>query len=932
MDMHRREAKVYAKFILLALALVMLVATLQTQFFIGQPDWRFFVMPAVVATLFGVVLGHVAILKRRLETATTVQEAQIAERTWKLSLQNTTLDAINRRLPLLEILDTLARRFEHKHPERLCAILLQERDGRHLLPGAAPRLPPHALRALYAADLNDDSALAEYLSVPHRVQDMAAGGLPQALRDFGQRAELAAFWTYPLWDHTGHALGLFILGRRHGGELSSEEQDHFDTAARLALLAIEHKRYNEELSGLNARLTALVEAIPDAIFFKDGAGRWLVTNAAAQRLFRLHEYDWRGRTDAEMAEQRPALRDAHLKCLTDDELAWQAGELMLFEEQVQQADGPHQFEVRKMPLFEADGERKALVVIGRDITEQRQREQELRIAAITFESQEGMLIADPAGTILRVNAAFGEQTGYAAAEVVGQKVGVLKSGRHDKTFYRAMWGSLNNEGYWQGEIWNRRKSGDVYPVWLTITAVIDHHGQLTHYVGTYSDITERKEAEERIRNLAFYDPLTGLPNRRLLLDRLHQAQAGSNRSHRYGALLFIDLDNFKTLNDTQGHLTGDMLLTEVAQRLRTCVREGDTVARLGGDEFVVLLEGLSSDPDRSATLAETAAEKIRSAINQPYLLREREHHSSPSIGISLYLGHDESSEDLLKRADLAMYQAKSAGRNTIRFFDPAMQATVETRAALESDLRHALEQQQLSLHYQIQFDSDGHVRGAEALLRWQHPERGNIAPADFIPLAEESGLILPIGQWVLEQACLQLKQWEHHPVGRTLNLAVNISARQFRQSGFVEQVRRTVEQNGVDPTRLKLELTETLVLDDVDDTVRKMSALKELGCRFSLDDFGTGYSSLAYLRRLPLDELKIDQSFVRDITIDANDDAIVRAIIAMAHSLGLATLAEGVETTAQQQFLHQHGCNAYQGFLYGRPLPLDEFEAQLPRG
>lgn len=930
--MHRQEAKVYAKFMLLALALVMLVATLQTQFFISQPDWRFFVMPAFVAALFGVVLGHVAVLKRRLETATTLQEAQIAERTWKLSLQNTTLDAINRRLPLLEILDTLARRFEHKHPERLCAVLLQDHDGRHLLPGAAPRLPPHALRALYAADLIADAELAEFLSVPHHVQDMQTDGLPQALRDFGVLAELAAFWTHPLWDHAGQALGQFILGHRHGGALTGDEQDHFDAAVRLALLAIEHKRYNEELVGLNERLTALIEAIPDAIFFKDGAGRWLLTNAAAQRLFRLHEFAWQGHTDAEMAEQRPAFHAAHHTCLTDDETAWLKGQLTLFEEHIQEEDGLHQFEVRKMPLFETDGTRKALVVIGRDITAQREREQELRIAAITFESQEGMLIADAAGTILRVNAAFVEQTGYGAEEVIGQPVGILKSGRHNDDFYRVMWGALNADGYWQGEVWNRRKSGDVYPVWLTITAVTDHNGQLTHYVGTYSDITERKEAEERIRHLAFYDPLTGLPNRRLLLDRLHQAQAGSSRSRRHGALLFIDLDNFKTLNDTQGHLTGDMLLTEVAQRLRNSVREGDTVARLGGDEFVVLLEGLSSDADRSAALAETAAEKIRSAVNQPYTLREREHHSSPSIGISLYLGHDESSEDLLKRADLAMYQAKSAGRNTIRFFDPAMQATVEMRAALESDLRHALEQQQLALHYQIQYDSDGRVRGAEALLRWTHPQRGGVAPADFIPLAEETGLILPIGQWVLENACAQLKQWEHHPIGRLLNLAVNISARQFRQSGFVEQVRHTVQQSGVDPTRLKLELTETLVLDDMDDTVRKMSALKELGCRFSLDDFGTGYSSLAYLRRLPLDELKIDQSFVRDITIDANDDAIVRAIIAMAHSLGLATLAEGVETTAQQQFLHQHGCNAYQGFLYGRPLPRDEFEAQLPRG
>ncbi len=929
--MRRQETWIYLKFVLLALALVLTVAALQNVFFVGQLHWQFFLMPTAVAILFGLLLGHVATLKRRLEQARSEQEAQITERTWKLSLQNTVLDSISHRRPLQETLTLLIEHFEQKHPDLLCAVLLLDWSRHTLHVGAALSLPPHALQAL-SVPLTEDSALTTLLAVPHALPEITNTDKCGPLQTLAAEAGMQACWSQPIRSHSRQREGVFLLCSRHTGTLSDEEQDHFDAAVRLALLAIEHKRHDEQIVNVNEQLTALIEAIPDAIFFKDGAGRWLVTNAAAQRLFQLQGCDWKGYTDRELATLRPAFHAAHEACLGSDEQAWQAEELTLSEEEIYSEDNSmHQFEVRKVPLFQPDGRRKALVIIGRDITRQRQSEQELRIAAITFESQEGMLVAAADGTILRVNAAFTTQTGYGTDEVIGHPVGLLKSGRHDAEFYRTMWHTVNEDGYWQGEVWNRRKSGEIYPVWLTITAVTDHDGRVTHFVGTYADITERKEAEERIRNLAFYDPLTSLPNRRLLLDRLHQAQAGSGRSGRHGALLFIDLDNFKIINDTQGHIVGDMLLTEVAQRLGECVREGDTVARLGGDEFVVLLEDLSTELSHSAAQAEAVGEKIFAAINRPYILRGREHHSSPSIGVSLFLGHREDSEELLKRADLAMYQAKSAGRNTIRFFDPAMQATVEQRAALESDLRHALEERQLALHYQIQFNNDGHVRGAEALLRWIHPQRGQVAPSDFVPLAEDTGLILPIGEWVLQTACEQLRQWEQNPAGRDLKLAVNISARQFRQAGFVDQVRATLERSGADPTRLKLELTESLVLDDIDDTIRKMSALKALGCRFSLDDFGTGYSSLAYLRSLPLDELKIDQSFVRDITLDSNDDAIVRAIIAMAHSLGLDTVAEGVETEAQKLFLHQHGCNAFQGYLFGRPVAIEEFDAALPR-
>ncbi len=550
---------------------------------------------------------------------------------------------------------------------------------------------------------------------------------------------------------------------------------------------------------------------------------------------------------------------------------------------------------------------------------------QLRIAATAFESQEGIIITDTRQVILQVNRAFTETTGYTAEEAVGQTPRLLKSGRHDQDFYRAMWETIHRTGGWQGEIWDRRKNGEIYPKWLTITAVKSDDGVVTHYVGTHTDITARKAAEDEIMHLAFYDPLTQLPNRRLLIDRLTQALAASTRSGRHGALLFIDLDHFKTLNDTLGHDKGDLLLQQVALRLATCVREGDTVARLGGDEFVVVLEGLSELAEEAATQTETVGEKILATLNQPYLLAGYENRSTPSIGITLFSGQQTSIEELLRQADLAMYQSKAAGRNTLRFFDPQMQATVTARAALELDLREALRQQQFVLYYQAQVLGEGRLTGAEVLLRWQHPQRGLVSPAAFIDVAEETGLILPLGHWVLATACAQLATWAAQPNTSHLSLAVNVSAKQLQQADFVDQVLAVLGSTGANPHRLKLELTESLLVSNVETTIAKMTALKAHGVGFSLDDFGTGYSSLSYLKRLPLDQLKIDQSFVRDILIDPNDAAIAKMVLALADSLGLSVIAEGVETEAQRSFLAALGCHAYQGYLFSRPLPLERF-------
>ena len=573
-----------------------------------------------------------------------------------------------------------------------------------------------------------------------------------------------------------------------------------------------------------------------------------------------------------------------------------------------------------------------------DITEQRRISEQLRLAALVFENTtDGVIITDRDQQIVAVNRGFEQITGYPEKEVLGKKPSLLKSNRHDREFFKGMWRTLNESHYWDGEIWNRRKNSEVYPEQLTISAVFDASGDLNHYVGVFSDITYKKAAEDEIKHLAFYDILTRLPNRRLMLDRLAQALTSSARHKRHCALMMIDLDNFKTLNDTQGHDIGDQLLVAVALRLETCVRKGDTVARLGGDEFVIILEDLGNN-EEAALHAEGVARKVLAQLSKPYLLdialngvklSPHRHQCTSSIGITLFDEQPISVDEIMKRADTAMYQAKSAGRNTLRFYDPEMQSAVADRAAMESDLHRAIEHQQFVLYYQAQVDSSDRVIGAEALLRWNHPERGLVSPADFIPITEATGLILPIGQWVLQTACDLLATWSAYEKMAHLTVSVNVSARQFHPPDFVSQVVEAISRSSANPERLKLELTESLLVDDIDDVIEKMSALKAKGVCFSLDDFGTGYSSLSYLKLLPLDQLKIDQGFVRDVLSDSNDAAIARTILALGNSLGLGVIAEGVETEAQRDFLASSGCSAYQGYYFCRPLPLEKFEAYM---
>lgn len=593
--------------------------------------------------------------------------------------------------------------------------------------------------------------------------------------------------------------------------------------------------------------------------------------------------------------------------------------------------GTIEVEVSGYPL-ELDG-RPVLFNSSRDITKRKQaehavRDSEIRFRALFEQAPVGISLSHD-GVTVDVNRAFLRLYGYGdVAEVRGTSVlnRIAPQCRPDvaERIRKRLRGEETTSSY---ETTGLRKDGCEIPVLISATRMELRDGPLS--LAYVIDFSERKAREEQIRHLAYYDQLTQLPNRQLLNDRLRHALAASARTGRQGALLVIDLDNFKAVNDSLGHAVGDAMLQQVAGRLTAMVRESDTVARVGGDEFVVVLEGVGHRDSDVAAQTESLCSKIIQALDKPYFLAEHELHSTCSIGTTLFKGNRHSMEELLKQSDIAMYEAKKSGRNTWRFFDPQMQEIVNLRLKLEGELHKALEYRQFELHYQVQVDGANRPLGAEALIRWVHPDRGHVPPAQFIPLAEETGLIVPIGSWVIDMACAQLKAWEQDSQTRDLVIAVNVSSRQFHQSAFGERVRTAILEHGIDPRRLKLELTESLLLENLDNTIVTMETLKMLGVQFSLDDFGTGYSSLRYLKRLPLNQLKIDQSFVRDIVTDGNDRAIVRTVIAMAHGLGLDVIAEGVETEEQRNVLVEKGCVHFQGYLFGKPVPSHQFEDAL---
>lgn len=671
---------------------------------------------------------------------------------------------------------------------------------------------------------------------------------------------------------------------------------------------------------LNKHLMALVEAIPDAIFFKDGQGRWVIANESGKRLFKLQNVAWQGKTEQELAQLNPELRASHEACAISDELAWQQGCLSLMEERIRDdAGNEHVFEVRKMPILTDTGERAGLVIVGRDVTEQRLADTNMRVAAAAFDTHDCMLVTDAAGQILRVNRAFVQAYGYTEDMVIGKTPWFLRSERHDTDFYRKLWEEVRVNGEWQGEAWHRRRNGEIAPEWVTVSAVHDQAGVLSNYVISARDLSESKKAEAERINLSYYDTLTGLGNRKLLLERIAQCIANCRQTHSWAALMVIDVDHFRMINDGRGHATGDHVLSAVAQRIRACVGPGVTVGRSGGDEFMVLMEDLNTDAEHAVRRAEIYAERIREAICRaiPTTQGASDVQTSASIGVTM-LAADNSPVDAVRQIDLALERAISHGGNTIRFFSPTMQAAFEARIGLERDLRRALTADEMVLNYQPQVDCHGQLVGVEALLRWRHPERGLLLPGEFISHAEATGWIVPLGDWAIEQACRQLQQWQ--AAGFNVCVSVNVGARQFHEPDFVGKLEQTLHRHRLDARWLKLELTEATFAGDLESIAGTLTDLRALGVLIALDDFGTGYSSLSYLANLPLTDVKIDRAFVHQMLVEPRHRAIVETVIAVGKVLGLTVVAEGVETLEQQSLLTQLGCDVFQGYYISVPL------------
>ncbi len=670
------------------------------------------------------------------------------------------------------------------------------------------------------------------------------------------------------------------------------------------------------------QLEMVVRGSPLAIYTRDLEGRLTSWNPAAEQMFGWKASEVLGKP---LPSVPPGARDAS-EALRERVLG---GEDFVHSDVDRQRKDGTVFPVSATlaPLRDSAGNVRGYVTITADISERKRAEEGLRLSARVFDSSnDGIMITAPDTTILAVNRAFSRITGFAEAEALGKTPRLLQSGWQDAAFYQAMWETLEKTGHWRGEIWDRRKDGEMYAQWTSISAVKDAEGAITHYVAVLTDITARKIAEERLDHLASHDPLTDLPNRTLFHERARRALLRAKRSGEMVAVLFLDLDNFKNINDTLGHYVGDLLLQETARRLKASLRGHDTVARQGGDEFTILLEDLR-DPQEAAVVAQ----KLLAVFDRPFLPEGNEVFVTASLGINLFPKDADNLDDLLRNADVAMYHAKEAGRNSYRFYSADLNVGARERLELETGLRKAIERGEMLLHYQPQFDlASGRVTGVEALLRWQHPERGLLTPGSFIPIAESTGLIGPIGEWVLEEACRQNKAWQAAGLKR-LSVAVNLSARQFLEGRFPGTIRGVLERTALDPRYLDLELTETMLMHDIGATARILHGLRELGVILSIDDFGTGHSSLNYLKRFPVHRMKIDQSFVRGVHTDSEDAAIARAIISLGHGLGLKVVAEGVESAEQLAYVRAEGCDEVQGFHLARPMSAADLQAFLER-
>lgn len=754
-----------------------------------------------------------------------------------------------------------------------------------------------------------------------------------ATGEMAPHPKLAAFSEYP-------DLGWLIASSSYQDEFAEISHDVRDrmvlgmiVVALLVILALNIAlgrwvmtpllRLQGRLIGTQRTMLTLINAFPDIVCFKDGEGRWLEANKAARDYFQV-EAGFQGK-------QGGGHEVGLFTGEASDEAVWKTGAIHKREENIIAADRSERlFEVTRVPLFHQDGRRKGLLIVARDLSERQKTEAQQRLATRVFETTgEAIMVTDTEANIVMVNPAFCRITGYSEDEALGQSPQILNSGRHDKLFHGAIWHALQTSGSWAGEVWNRRKNGDVYPELQTISSVRDESGAVTHYVAVFADLTEIRRAQEAAEHLSWRDSLTGLANRALFIKRLEQSLATAHHEGRFGGVLLIDLDRFKNINEARGLVVGDALLKAVADQFSQLLHADDVLARLDSDEFSVLLPRLERTRDAAGRAALAVAEKLGIALHESIRFEGETVHFEASIGIALFPSSlQETASDVLRQADTAMHEAKDGGGGHTVFFETEMGDSVKARYELERELRHAIDNKQLRLYLQPQVDATARQVGAEALVRWEHPVRGLIAPGAFIPLAEASDLIVSVDRWVLGEVCRLLARLDNE--GHALRIAVNVSPRHFNRPDFVDEVKRQLAASGADPARLVLEVTEGLVIGNVAEAVAKMTTLTTLGLHFSMDDFGTGYSSLSYLKRLPIHELKIDKSFIDDVPNDLNDVALVETILAVAQHLNLQVVAEGVENDAQAEFLKARASVIYQGYLYGRPEPVETWLSRLP--
>lgn len=711
--------------------------------------------------------------------------------------------------------------------------------------------------------------------------------------------------------------GLWIMLLRRAVQAKTTEIRHKHGQLEDAALALRKEK---------ALLRAIVDASPDAMALKSPEGVYLDCNAGALTLLNQPKEEVIGQTDDEIFPDKDlvnAIRDNDRELLRN-------GKPQQYETSFPAVDGSVRgLEVNKVLVHDTQGAPAGILTVIRDVTERRRIESELRISAVAFETHDGMMITDANGVIERVNSAFSRITGYQPEEAVGHTPRFLQSGLQPPQFYQALWSTLVSNGHWQGEIVNRHKEGRYYPARLSISKVADAAGRTIRYVSSMQDITAEKTAQELAEHLKLFDSLTDLPNRHLIEKHITRALEDSAKLQSSGAVMMIDIDLFHKVNDSLGHGVGDRLLIEVAHRIGQVTHDGDILGRFGGDNFVLVTEKLGADPARAASAALELAETIRHSLETSLVLEGHRIDCTASVGVALFCDRLSTPESLLRQAEIAMYKCKTDGRNTVRFFEGEMQTEIDRRRQMENELREAIDQNQLVLYYQLQVDAASQPMGAEALVRWIHPQRGIVSPAEFIPLAEQTGLIEPIGRWALTTACHQLAEWARHPTTRALVVAVNISPRQFKSANFVDEIISIARHAGISTDKLKLEVTESVAIDNLDDSIAKLQALKAAGFQISLDDFGTGNSSLNVLTKLPLTQLKIDKSFVDNLPDNPRDAMVAQTIVNMGQGLDLHVIAEGVESEAQYRYLLNLGCPAFQGYYFGKPVSVDAFEAHL---